>query len=259
MKNRLIELALLLPIAASFLLPIQANASIVHTIKSEQASGRNATKQTIKVWNGHGVSISFYDSGEVIKKIWLDDPSKFIVDVDGCLQGMKDCGDSVGAGLIHLRKINIVTIRGLPQASSYGAHLTVVTQSNTGKKVYHFSIVPGTGTPQYSRIEIIDSQPKVAAVPQPAAAKPVNYIAIDDSQYIAKGMEIAVSNKWLATNSPLWNRLNKVVLLRSQGQDLRLAAMNAKVSMKLINKLMQMGSVDRTLPYTREVRIQSNY
>lgn len=258
MKNNLLKVALLLPIAASLLLPIRANANIVRQIKTEAASGLNATKQTIKVWPGHGVSISFYTSGEIIKKIWLDDPSKFIVDVDGCLQGMKDCRDSVGAGLIHLRRINTIKIRGLPQASSYGAHLTVITESNIGKKVYHFSILPGTGTPQYSRIEIMPSQshPKVARRQQPAPT-PVSYTATTDSQYIAKGMEKALANRWLRTDSQLWNRLSKVVLLRSQGKDLRLAASQSKVSMKLIDKLMRMGgkrNIERYLPSTAEVR-----
>ena len=176
---------------------------------------------------------------------------------------MKGCGESVGAGLIHLRRINTINIRGLPQASGYGAHLTVITESNTEKKVYHFSILPGTGTPQYSRIEIIPSQsrPRVARKQKPTPT-PVNYTPANDSQYIAKGMEQAVRNNWLNTNSQLWNRLSKVVLLRSQGKDLRAAASQAKVSMKLVNKLMQMGgkrNSEKYLPSTTEVRNTSTY
>lgn len=243
MKN-LLKLALLLPIFTLLLLPTKVRAGIVRPIKAEQVSGRNATRQVIKVWSGHGVSISFYNSGEIIKKIWLDDPSKFIVDVDGCLEGMKGCSDdNVGAGLIHLRKINTIKIRGLPQASSYGSHLTVITQSNIGKKVYHFSIVPGTGKPEYSRIDIVPSQNTITTASRQAkpAPRPVDYTAVSDSKYIAKGMEIAIAKKWLAPNTKLWNRLNKLVLLRSQGKDLELAATQAKVSMKVVKKLMLLG------------------
>lgn len=35
-------------------------APVVRTIKQTQASGQTATLQTINVWNGHGVAISFY-------------------------------------------------------------------------------------------------------------------------------------------------------------------------------------------------------
>ncbi len=194
------------------------------------------------MWNGHGVSISFYNSGEVIKKIWFDDPSQFIVDVDGCLEGStnKCSGDGVGAGLIHLRKINKVKIPGLPQASSYGSHLTVITESGGSKKVYHFNVLPGSGTPEYSQIEIRNGNSETASSRQ-ATPKPIDYTATSDSKYIAKGMEIAISKQWLATNSQLYNKLSQLIEARSQGTDLVLAASNAGVSMKVVEKLMLMG------------------
>ncbi|NJN07533.1 MAG: hypothetical protein HC815_05900 [Richelia sp. RM1_1_1] len=262
MKSYLLKSVLLLSLTTPFI-PKQAQANIIRPIEAEQASGLNATKQTIKVWAGHGVSISFYTSGEIIKKIWLDDPSRFVIDVDGCLEGMKGCsGDNVGAGLIHLRKIDPVKIPGLPQAGTWGSHLTVVTESNAKKKVYHFSIVPGSGTPEYSQIEIIASQRENIASKQPQSlSQSVDYTAVSDSKYIAKGMEIAVSNQWLATNTKLWDRLNKLIALRSQGTDLTLAASDAGVSMKLVKKLMQMGGkryIEMPPPQPNEVPTPAN-
>lgn len=100
----------------------------------------------------------------------------------------KCSGDTVGAGLIHLRKIDAVKIPGLPKASSYGSHLTVITELNGSKKVYHFNIVPGKGTPEYSQIEITgSSRNDTASRPQP-----VDYTAQSDSKYIARGMTIAM-------------------------------------------------------------------
>lgn len=241
MKNYLLNISLILSLTTPLVMPQPSFASIVRTINANLVSGVGATRQTIKVWAGHGVAISFYSSGEVIKKIWFDDPSQFLVDVDGCLEGMNNCsGDNVGAGLIHLRKINQVNIPGLPKASSYGSHLTVITESNSGKKVYHFNIVPGQGTPEYSQIEIISSDNEAVTSRQPAP-KPVDYTAVSDSRYIAKGMAEAVKNKWLSTDGQLWQKLSKVVESRSQGTDLILAASEANVSMKVIEKLMLIG------------------
>ncbi|WP_292804366.1 hypothetical protein [Nostoc sp. NMS7] len=191
-------------------------ANTIRQVAASQVSGENAQLQTVKVWPGHGVSISFYNTREVIKKIWLDDPSRFVFDVDGCLEGLGKCSNnSTGAGLIHIRRIETVKIPGLPQAS-YGAHMTVITESGSTRKSYHFRIVAGSGTPEYSQIEIIGDTPS-----KPEEVKPkVSYTALSDSRHIAKGMQVALKNQWVTTDSKLWKRLNQLVELRSQGEEL---------------------------------------
>ncbi len=145
--------------AAAITTNLPASASIIRKVAASQVTGETAQLQTVKVWNGHGVSISFYRTGEIIKKIWLDDPSKFVFDVDGCLEGLGRCSQkSTGAGLIHIRRIEKVKIPGLPQAT-HGAHMTVITESGSTRKSYHFRIVPGSGKPEYSQIEIIGDTP----------------------------------------------------------------------------------------------------
>ncbi len=215
---------------------LPVSASIIRRVPASQLNGENAQLQTVKVWNGHGVSISFYRTGETIKKIWLDDPSKFVLDVDGCLEGLGKCeqGQS-GAGLVHLRKINKVNIPGLPNATN-GAHLTVITESGSTRKSYHFRIVPGKGQPEYSQIEIIgdasrqqDNKPKG------------DYTAQSDSKYIRRGMQVALRNKWANSDSELWGKLNRLVELRAQGEELVTAANNTGVSMELVAKLMELG------------------
>ena len=166
-----------------------------------------------------------------------------------------------GAGLIHVSRIKDIKLPGLPQSGAYGAHLTVITESTAEKKVYHFSLVPGTGKPEYSQIKIVYSNSyddsRVSKQPLPQL-QTINYTAVSDSKYIEKGMQVAVSKGQLKVNSPLWNRLMEVISLRSQGRDIRLAAHEAKVSMKLINKLMSMG-VKESAPQTTEVRNSTTY
>lgn len=248
----LLRFTLLAQLAIAPLLSVSsATAAIVRQIPASQVSGETATGQTIKVWNGHGVSISFYRTGEIIKKIWLDDPSKFVIDVDGCLKGLGECGEKeTGAGLIHLRRIERVKIPGLPQAQ-YGTHLTVITELGGAKKTYHFQVVPGSGKPEYSQLEIIGD----TAREEPARQLKADYTAISDSKYLAKGLQAALEKQWITTNSPLWQRLTKVVELRSQGQELAVAAINSGVSMKVIEKLMALGGkrlLELPLPKTLE-------
>lgn len=229
----LLSSAIALPV-----LPIQsATAGIVRQIEAYMVSGETAQLQNVKVWNGHGVSISFYRTGEVIKKIWLDDPSKFVIDVDGCLEGLRKCSsEGTGAGLIHLRRIETVKIPGLPQAS-YGSHLTVITELGGNKKSYHFQIIPGSGKPEYSQLEIINDSSNNREPEKPSS----DYTAVSDSKYIAKGMQVALDKQWINSNTPLWERLTKLVELRRTGEELTIAATNTGVSMKLVEKLMLMG------------------
>jgi hypothetical protein len=223
---------------ASVLIPYRAVlANTIRQVAASQVSGENAQLQTVKVWPGHGVSISFYNTREIIKKIWLDDPSRFVFDVDGCLEGLGKCSsNSTGAGLIHIRQIEKVKIPGLPPAS-HGAHMTVITESGSTRKSYHFRIVSGSGKPEYSQIEIIGDTPN-----KPEEVKPkVSYTALSDSRYIVKGMQVALSKQWVTKDSKLWNRLNQLVELRSSGEELVVAASTARVSMQLVEKLMLLG------------------
>ncbi|MDF5731365.1 MAG: hypothetical protein PUP92_26020 [Rhizonema sp. PD38] len=219
-------------------------ANTVVQVKANQVSGETAQLQTVKVWPGHGVSISFFSTKEIIKKIWLDDPSRFVFDVDGCLEGLGRCSENSGAGLIHIRQIEKVKIRGLPEGPN-GAHMTVITEFGSQRKTYHFRIVLGKGTPEYSELEIInDTANKKEEIVRPK----VDYTARSDSKYITKGMQVALSNQWVTRDSKLWQRLNQLVELRSSGESITVAASTAGVSMQLVEKLMLLGGLVRLSP-----------
>ncbi|OWY68995.1 hypothetical protein B7486_23170 [cyanobacterium TDX16] len=228
-------------IASATLAPSPATASpnTVRSLKASLVTGRQAQLQTVKAWPGHGVSISFFETGEVIRRAWLDrsKKSKFIIDVDGCLSGLgRDC-ENPGAGLIHISAIDGVTIPGLPNAP-YGEHLTVITESNGQKKSYHFRLAPGTGAPEYSEILIEnDLEPTLEEDSKP---KPNPYAAAD-AQWVTRGMQVALSNQWIDIQGLLWQRLTHLVGELQAGADVNAAAANAGVSMQLVEKLMQLG------------------
>lgn len=215
-----------------------APSSTVRPLKASLVTGRQARLQTVKAWSGHGVSISFFETGEVIRRAWLDrsKKSRFIIDVDGCLEGLgRDC-ENPGAGLIHISLSDGVIIPGLPNAP-YGEHLTVITESGGTKKSYHFRLVPGTGAPEYSEIQIEND-----LEPPPDESKPrPNPYATADAQWITRGMQVALSNKWIDAQGQLWQRLTNLVGELQSGADANAAAANAGVSMQLVERLMQLG------------------
>ncbi|WP_392536222.1 hypothetical protein [Nostoc sp. C117] len=118
---------------ASVLAPNQLLlASTIRQVAASQVSGENAQLQTVKVWPGHGVSISFYNTKEIIKKIWLDDPSKFVFDVDGCLEGLGKCsGNSTGAGLVKLLSPSADIINNYKDTKDDNENLTAIEDNSS--------------------------------------------------------------------------------------------------------------------------------
>ncbi|BAY41245.1 hypothetical protein NIES2111_56410 (plasmid) [Nostoc sp. NIES-2111] len=228
-------LALAIAVAATPLSSIAA--PVVRTIKQQEASGTTAKLQTINVWNGHGVAISFYETGETIKKIWLDDPSQILIDTDGCLEGLDLNCPNPGAGLIHLRRIKRVNIPGLPQTLT--TLLTVVTQSSSGeRKTYSFRLAISNGTPKYSQVVITSADPTVAQKPQFSSLiqtqKTINQIR--------GGIALAIKNGQMTYNDELHQRLQKLIGYLQKGDDIPTAANKSSVSQELVNKLIGLSS-----------------
>ncbi|BAB78295.1 hypothetical protein ACN23B_28020 (plasmid) [Anabaena sp. FACHB-709] len=235
MKKFLIGIPLAIAVAVVPLSTIAA--PVVRTIRQSQASGTTAKLQTINVWNGHGVAISFYETGETIKKVWLDDPSQILIDTDGCLEGLDQNCPNPGAGLIHLRRIKRVNIPGLPQTST--TLLTVVTQSSSGeRKTYSFRLATSNGTPKYSQVVITSAAPTVAQKPQLSSLIETQKII----NQIRRGMAIAIKNRQMNYQDELHKRLQKFIGHLQQGDDISTAAKAASVSQELVNKLISLSN-----------------
>jgi len=217
----------------------------VRTIPHSRVTGTEAELQTVHVWPGHGVSISFFGTEETIKRVWLDDPSRVLMDVDGCLEGLsnRECKNP-GAGLIHLRQIEPLRLRGILVATD-GALLTVVTETQGGeRKTYNFRVVMGKGTPTYSMVQIAPDVTKVEAPPSDSIA-----IAT-----INKGIQVAAQSRWITSTNPLWGKLQKLVQELEAGKNLTTAAQSAGVSQRLVERLLELGSQpqkSRVLPSRR--------
>ncbi|BCL39902.1 hypothetical protein [Nostoc sp. MS1] len=228
---------LALAIAASPLSTIAA--PVVRTIRQSQASGTTAKLQTINVWNGHGVAISFYETGETIKKVWLDDPSQILIDTDGCLEGLDLNCPNPGAGLIHLRRIKKVNIPGLPQTNA--TLLTVVTQSSSGeRKTYSFRLATSNGNPKYSQVVITFDVAQAQKTSTPQLSSLVK--TQQTINQIRSGIAIAIKNGQMTYNDELHQRLQKLIGYLQKGDDIATAASKASVSQELVNKLIGLSS-----------------
>ncbi|MEJ1932662.1 hypothetical protein WDZ92_20710 [Nostoc sp. NIES-2111] len=237
MKNLLIGIATAIAVAC---VPLSSIAApVVRTIRQQEASGTTAKLQTINVWNGHGVAISFYETGETIKKVWLDDPSQILIDTDGCLSGLDQNCPNPGAGLIHLRRIKRVNIPGLPQTST--TLLTVVTQSSSGeRKTYSFRLATSNGTPKYSQVVIKNDVAREQTTFTPQLSPLVK--TQQTINQIRGGIALAIKNGQMNYQDELHKRLQKLIGYLQSGDDISTAASKASVSQELVNKLMTLSN-----------------
>ncbi|MFN6485975.1 MULTISPECIES: hypothetical protein [unclassified Nostoc] len=161
-RSYFLPLASLIFSVAMFLLVGRAiaNNAVLRSMFSCQAQGLGGAIPTINVSYQQGTNLSFIQAGEVIKKVWLNDPSQVTMDFDGpvCMQfGPKpnttsgDCKNSA-ANVIQLRRIKKLDIPGLPNTSN--TLLTVVTEGQGRNKLYTFRVLYGVDNPEYHTLAI---------------------------------------------------------------------------------------------------------
>jgi hypothetical protein len=220
-------------------LPVYA-APATHRIFASAAEGRQGQALPIvKVWPGVSVDIDLIDTGELIRKAWIDDPSRIAVDFDSCLgasggnQNVQSGG--CGARVVHLRQIHTARIPGLTYAPS--TFLTLITESPKGKwKRYKFQIVPvgGKTAPEYYAVTITPDSYGTAYLDVGGAQK----ATIDD---VVKGLGIARSQGLLPSKSPLIPKINAFVNSVRDGSTLEEASQTSGVSIPLVNQLAGMA------------------
>ncbi|MBE9214374.1 hypothetical protein IQ247_17150 [Plectonema cf. radiosum LEGE 06105] len=149
---------------------VLANNAVLRSIFSCQAQGLGGAIPSIKVWYQQGTNLSFIPAEETIKKVWLDDPSQVTLDFDGpmCVQfgeenaNTADCENSA-ASVIHLRRIEKLDIPGLPNTDN--TLLTVITETNSKKRLYTFRVIYQEGSPEYNTLAVFADPPNFGETP----------------------------------------------------------------------------------------------
>ena len=209
----------------------------VRQITQQVATGNSSSSiSKIKLLPGYGVNISFIKSGEIIEKVWLDNPRFASLDVDGCLSTqVREC-DKEGATVIHLRQINPINIQQLPLSNT--SLLTVIANGKSGRKVYLFQVTMGEKAPTYHTLEVIpDSQ----IIPDNTQFYNINNIS--EFQVLSRGLKIVNSRGLISHQSPLWSRLTNFLVKVRMGTSVNSAARESGISMQLVRRLMELGNI----------------
>ena len=179
----------------------------------------------IAIWAGSGTNIDFSQTGEVIRRVWLDDPSRITADFDGDLCNGAGCG----AEIIHLRRINQVDFDHLPATAS--TLLTVVTRDASDQThSYPFKITYGTGAQEYATVSI--ANPRPTPLPHETEIQP---------EMVTAGLAAVIKNGTIEENSPIVSRTQNFLALLAGGESAAAAAENADISMAVILRLVSEG------------------
>lgn len=217
-------------------------ASPVLRLSQSAALGESQSIPTIEVWIGSGINLNFLETEEFIERVWLDDPSKIVVDFDdsNCLN-RSDCQ----ATIIHLRRINPLEFPELPQSNF--TLLSVITSDAKGKrKLYQFKIAYGQGKPQYYTVTINPEKPQKPAIPGLEPEASIELITGGRATLVdvQRGLSIAKSQGLISQahgNLELEYRVMDFIALVRNGADPIPASIRAGVSMAAIERLAHLG------------------
>ncbi|NJO64938.1 MAG: hypothetical protein HC836_44545 [Richelia sp. RM2_1_2] len=207
----------------------------VKRINSNIATGNSEGEiPLIELSSGYGVNISFIPTGEIVEKVWLDNPAIATLDVDGCLSGLsKECDSENGATVLHLRRIKPLKFEQLPSSNS--SLLTVVTKGNDKRQIYLFKVAIGDKTPKINTIEITPNQQELNTDIFP------NITNINNLQLISRGLIIAQQQRLISEESRLMSRVKNFLISVKSGEQISDAALDSGISLRLVNRLIELG------------------
>lgn len=220
---------------ASFCLALPSVASETKSILS---SSQSPPTEEIRLYPNMGVSITYFQSGQTIETVWLDNKSRILLSSDGCLAGLNPKCTKSSATILHLSRL----------ASSLFAHksnhsaMTVVTIDSQGKRYtyrYDLQVV--------DRPVMGDALTLVEYVsPPPIPVQPVKRIArtaIVSPSTLAKKLRAAserAQQDGKLFDSKLIARTDRLIELIQQGFPPAVAAREAGVSPAYVNALYKL-------------------
>jgi hypothetical protein len=225
------EIATLLFSILGLVSPVHAQATRAMT-----AGGDPREIARIALYPGHGLTLNFRPTGELIRKVWLDDPSQVTLDFDNASCLSEEVKAACAARVLHLRRIRRLNFPDLPLSAT--TSLTVVTD----RTLYQFQLTfPNAGSPSTYTLDIQPEQSHARSISLTATQMQGQ----SGVQLLERGLQVATSRRLLTQGDALWHRVRSLLQLLKQGTPVAEAVKQAGVSQALIARLAEMGQEAR--------------
>jgi len=183
----------------------------------------------IQLAPGLGVNISFIPVDEKVRRLWLDDLSEIVVDVDVPLPN---------AQVIHLKRIAEIPI---PFQSRSPLNRRTLMTVITNKNIYQF-IIELTNYSTYQTIHIIPANEQTLQIDENTIAR---------ISHVEKGLEWAIQNRRILANSELVLRVREFIAAVRMGKPIYQAAQEQELYMSFIYELAKIGLKKHTFPFQK--------
>jgi len=226
-------LAAFLACSIGFCAVVPAYAGLpVKSIYSSRAEGSGGATSlaSITVWPGYGTNLSLIPTGEVVRKAWLDNPSRIVLDSDGGLTG--GGGQNSGSQVLHLKQIQPLDIPGITKAPS--TMLTLIVDGPSGKKIYQFQVIIAKGSPQYHTLSVLPNSKPLTSI----TASSDTGVSVED---VRQGLQFAISKGWARSNSRLIPQVQSFISQIQNGETTKAASGSSGISMALVSRLESLG------------------
>ncbi|WP_107666791.1 hypothetical protein [Cyanothece sp. BG0011] len=225
-------------------LPSIPNTGAVYAgyeVNYEASAISSGSYPTLSVWPGSGLTLNFTKLNESVKQVWLDDPSKLVLDYAGELCNVPCRG---GVKVLHLKRVQGLQFENLP--STPITTLTVVTVGSDGEKIYKFRLTYGKGSANYLTITLNPTEYK----PSPSINEDYLTVARPNPKNINKE-RIEVFEQGLATakeklddtsrNRLIFTRVELFIADLRQGYSEADARERNHLSKNAVDTLIEMG------------------
>jgi hypothetical protein len=191
---------------------------VEHSLNLFVSSRDAARGYVVTVPDGMGVNISFRELGERVRRIWLDDISEVVIDVDEPLPS---------AQLLHLKRIVRLTIPNQTRAAGSRTLLTVVTD----RELYQFVLVP-VPTARSHTIHIIPEREPVLQLDEKTVAR---------LSHVENGLNYAIKERRILPDSPLVLRVREFIARARTGLSIPQAAEQQGLYLSFLQSLARLG------------------
>ena len=123
-------------------LPLAAQASLVKEAPLDSVCRGDVP---LVVHSGMGATVDFTQTGKIVQRAWLGDPSKITLDADRPIEE--------GSSVLFLRRINGLNFDGLPSTAS--TVLTTVLISAGGSEVCQIPVSYSSTLPDYTSLKLM--------------------------------------------------------------------------------------------------------
>lgn len=223
-------------------LPLAAQASLVKEASLESVCRGDVP---LVVHSGMGATVDFTQTGKVVQRAWLGDPSQITLDADRPIEE--------GSRVLFLRRINGLNFDGLPSTAS--TVLTTVLISTGGSEVCQIPVSYSSTLPSYTNLKLMPSEePNSRAIASGDDDDPVTPRLLISSVNL-DGIEAGINAnaRSLGEDHPVVIRVRAFIARARNGAEQKSTAQELEIQWPLILELARQG--EKTVSYPEAVSL----